>query len=74
MARVVAARERSPALISHEQVLGLERQLAATEDRIAAAPRFDTTRVEADNRPREAFPSGWVAGRHGFEPAASYDA
>lgn len=74
VARVIALRERYPALNSQTNFLELQRRLAATEDRIAAARRFYNTRVEAYNRRTEAFPSGWVAARHGFERAAFFDA
>ena len=72
MAKVVALRERYPELDSQQNFLELQRQLAMTEDRIAAARRFFNTRVEAYNRRTESFPSAWVAGRHGFERATFF--
>lgn len=67
VARVVALRERYPALNSQQNFLEMQRQLALTEDRIAAARRFYNTRVEQYHRRIESFPSAWVAGRHGFD-------
>lgn len=72
--RVIALRERYPELDSQENFLELQRELAMTEDRIAAARRFYNTRVERLNRRIEAFPSSLVADRHGFERAEFFDA
>lgn len=71
--RVVALGERYPALNSQHNFLELQRQLATTEDRIAAARRFYNTRVEHLNRRVEAFPSAIVARRHGFHRAEFFD-
>ncbi len=71
--RVIALRERYPKLNSEHNFLELQRQLATTEDRIAAARRFYNTRVEHLNRRVEAFPSAVVARRHGFDRAEFFD-
>lgn len=73
MQRVVALHERYPALNSQQNFLELQRQLALTEDRLAAARRFHNTRVEQLNRRIEAFPSALVARRHGFQRAEFFD-
>ncbi len=73
MARVVALRERYPELDSQQNFLELQRQLALTEDRIAAARRYFNTRVEAYNRRTESLPSSWVAARHGFDAASFFE-
>ena len=73
ISQVIALRERYPALNSQQNFIDLQRQLASIEDRIAAARRFYNTRVEHLNRRVEAFPSGIVARRHGFEKAAFFD-
>lgn len=73
VARVVALRERYPELNSQSNFLELQRDLALTEDRIAAARRYYNTRVERLNRRIEAFPSAIVAGRHGFARADFFD-
>ncbi len=74
VARVIALRERYPALNAQQNFLELQRQLAMTEDRIAAARRFYNTRVEHLNRRVEAFPSGVVARHHEFAKAEFFDA
>ena len=71
--QVVALRERYPALNSQQNFLQLQRDLAMTEDRIAAARRFYNTRVEHLNRRIEAFPSSIVAQRHSFHRADFFD-
>jgi LemA protein len=74
MSQVLALRERYPQLNSQHNFLELQRQLALTEDRIAATRRYYNTRVEQLNRRVEAFPSGIVADRHGFAKAEFFDA
>ena len=74
VSQVLALRERYPQLNSQRNFLELQRQLALTEDRIAAARRYYNTRVEQLNRRVEAFPSGVVARRHGFAKAEFFDA
>lgn len=71
--QVIALRERYPALNSQQNFLDLQRELAMTEDRMAAARRYYNTRVEHLNRRVEAFPSAIVASRHGFEKAEFFD-
>ncbi len=72
--RVIGLRKRYLELNSQQNFLELQRQLALTEDRIAAARRFYNTRVERLNRRIEAFPSSLVADRHGFTRAEFFDA
>lgn len=71
---VIALRERYPELNSQENFLDLQRQLATTEDRLAAARRYYNTRVEQLNRRIDAFPSAVVARRHEFNKAEFFDA
>ena len=73
VSQVIALRERYPQLNSQHNFLELQRELALTEDRIAAARRYYNTRVEQLNRRVEAFPSGVVAKRHGFARAEFFD-
>lgn len=70
---VLALREKYPALNSRQNFLELQRELASTEDRLAASRRFYNTRVEHLNRRIEAFPSALVARRHGFAKADFFD-
>jgi LemA protein len=72
--RVLALGERHPALNGQQNFLDLQRRLAVTEDRIAAARRFYNTRVERLNRRVEAFPSAIVARRHNFDRAEFFGA
>ncbi len=74
VAQVVALGERYPQLNAQHNFLELQRQLALTEDRIAASRRYYNTRVEGLNRRVDAFPSGAVARRHGFEKAEFFGA
>lgn len=69
VATVLALGERYPTLFSQQNFLELQRRLASTEDRIAAARRFYNTRVQHLNRRVEAFPSALVARRHRFDKA-----
>lgn len=74
VAQVLALRERYPALNSQQNFLALQRDLATTEDRIAAARRFYNTRVTKLNNAIDAFPSSVVARRHAFAHADLFDA
>ena len=47
----------------------IREQLATADDRIAVAGSFYNTRVEQLDRRLDAFASGFVARRHGFERA-----
>ena len=71
--QVLALRERYPALNSQQNFLGLQHELAITEDRIAAARRFYNTRVQKLNTAIDAFPSNVVANRHQVAKAEFYD-
>lgn len=72
VAQVIALREQYPALNSQRNFIELQRELATTEDRIAAARRFYNTRVAELNRAIEAFPSAIVADRHRFVRAEMF--
>jgi LemA protein len=74
VAQVLALRERYPALNSQQNFMALQRDLATTEDRIAAARRFYNTRVTKLNTAVDAFPSSVVARRRGFAHADLFDA
>ena len=71
--QVLALRERYPALNSQQNFLGLQHELAITEDRIAAARRFYNTRVQKLNTAIDAFPSNVVANRHQVTKAEFFD-
>lgn len=61
-----AVAESYPQLKSNENFLELQRQLADTEDRIAAGRRFYNGNVRAYNTRVEAFPSSFIASRKGW--------
>jgi LemA protein len=63
-----AVAESYPTLKADANFLELQRQLAETEDRIAAARRFYNGNVRALNTRIEAFPSSAVASIHRFTP------
>jgi LemA protein len=61
LGRLLAVAEGYPQLKASENFLALQRQLAETEDRIAAARRFYNGNVRALNTRVEAFPSSVTA-------------
>ncbi len=69
--QVFAVVENYPVLKADAHYLALQKELAITEDRIAAARRFYNGNVRDLNRMREQFPSNIVAGRMGI-PEAKY--
>ena len=66
--RLVAIAENYPALKADARFLDLQRELVATEDRIAAARRFYNGNVRDYANACETFPSNLVAGTFGFRP------
>lgn len=62
-----AVAESYPQLESNQNFLELQRQLADTEDRVAAGRRFYNGNVRALNTRVEAFPSAMVAGAFHFQ-------
>lgn len=68
LASLFAVTERYPALKADAHYLALQRELAETEDRIAAARRFFNANVRDFNSLCEQFPSSMVAGMGGFRP------
>lgn len=61
--------ESYPQLKSNTNFVELQRQLAETEDRIAAGRRFYNANVRAYNTRLESFPSSRIAAMGHFEPA-----
>jgi LemA protein len=64
---LLALAENYPDLKANENFLELQRELSATEDRIAAARRFYNTQVQALNTKIEQVPSNFIAGLGNFE-------
>ena len=67
--RLFAVAEAYPDLKADTQFLALQRELANTEDRIAASRRFYNANVRDLNELRQSFPSNFVASMFGFEEA-----
>ena len=72
--QLFAVAESYPDLKASTNFLDLQRQLAETEDRIAAGRRFYNGNVRALNTRVEAFPSSVVAGTFGFKKAEYFAA
>lgn len=68
LAALFAVAERYPALRADAHFLALQKELAETEDRIAAARRFFNGNVRDLNSLCEQFPSALVANMGGFRP------
>ena len=73
MKQFFAVAERYPQLKTNENFFGLQKELANTEDRIAAARRFYNGNVRDYNTRREIFPSSLVAGALGFKPEEFFE-
>ncbi|MGO4957253.1 LemA family protein [Luteococcus sp. Sow4_B9] len=65
--------EAYPELRSNQNFLELQRQLAETEDRIAAGRRFYNANVRAYNTKVESVPSNIVANMFNFEKATYFE-
>ena len=72
--QLFAVAEAYPQLRASENFMGLQQQLAETEDRIAAGRRFYNGNVRALNTRVEAFPSSIVAKMFGFRKAEYFEA
>lgn len=71
MGRLFAIAEHYPQLKADRHFIELQRELALTEDRLAAARRFYNGNVRELNTLRESFPTSIVASSHDV-PAAEY--
>ncbi|MDX9910800.1 MAG: LemA family protein [Phycisphaerales bacterium] len=71
--RLFALAEGYPDLKASENFLALQKELALTEDRIAAARRFFNANVRELNQLCGMFPTNIVAGMFGFHPAAFFE-
>jgi LemA protein len=70
---VFALAEAYPDLKADAQFLALQRELALTEDRIAASRRFYNANVRDMNRLREMFPSSLLGACFGFERGSYFE-
>ena len=71
--QLVVSVEAYPQLKSNVNFLELQRELAATEDRIAAGRRFYNANVRNYNTQVESFPSNLLAGMFTFEKATYFE-
>jgi LemA protein len=71
--QVFALAEGYPQLKADRHYVVLQKELANTEDRIAAARRFYNGNVRDINRLREQFPTSIVAGRMEIRPAKYFE-
>jgi LemA protein len=69
---LIVSVEAYPDLKSNQNFLELQRQLAETEDRIAAGRRFYNANVRVYNTKIESVPSNIIAGMFKFEKAAYF--
>ncbi|NYI70724.1 LemA protein [Naumannella cuiyingiana] len=65
--------EAYPQLQSNQNFLELQKQLAETEDRIAAGRRFYNANVREYNTKQESFPGNLFAGPLGFQRATYFE-
>ncbi|HET8595151.1 MAG TPA: LemA family protein [Intrasporangium sp.] len=70
---LAAVAERSPELRAADNFLALQRALAETEDRLAAARRIHAANVERYNERVRQVPTNLVARAGGFTPATYAD-
>jgi LemA protein len=71
--QLIVSVEAYPELKSNVNFLELQRELAATEDRIAAGRRFYNANVRNYNTQVESFPSNLLAGVFKFEKATYFE-
>lgn len=73
LTRVVAVAEQYPDLKADAAFLDLQRQLAETEDRIAAARRFYNGNVRTNNQLTRMVPSNIIANVFNFPPQPYFE-
>lgn len=73
VARLIAVAEAYPELKASDNFLGLQRELAETEDKIEMARRFYNGAVRELNTTIESFPGNLIAGAFGFRPQAYFE-
>ena len=73
LGRLFAVAEAYPDLKANQNFLELQRELAGTEDRIAAGRRFYNANVRELNTKVESFPSNLLANSFGFHRADYFE-
>jgi LemA protein len=71
--QLFAVVEAYPQLKADQHFLALQKELANTEDRIAAARRFFNANVRDLNVLRAQFPTSFIGGMFGFETATFFE-
>ncbi len=71
--RLFAIAESYPQLKADQNYLALQKELAITEDRIAASRRFYNGNVRDMNTLCQTFPTNLIAGAFGFEPVTFFE-
>jgi LemA protein len=74
LARALAVAEAYPTLRASENFLSLQKEIAHTEDEIAAARFIYNGNVRIYNTRIQSFPSSLYASQFGFEPAGFFQA
>ena len=74
LGRLFALAEAYPNLQANQNFLGLQSELANTEDKIAYARQFYNTNVLSYNTKTQTFPSVIFANMFGFQPAEFFEA
>jgi len=73
LARLLAVAESYPELKASENFLGLQTELAATENKIEMARRFYNGAVRELNTAVQSFPASLLAGPFGFAPRTYFE-
>jgi LemA protein len=74
LGRLIAVQERYPELKANENFLGLQQQLATTEDRLQAARSGYNAAVQQYNTQLDTFPDVLIARPFGFAPREFFQA
>jgi LemA protein len=73
LGRLLAVSEAYPELRANQTMLGLQEELASTENRIAFARQAYNDAVMHYNTYRESFPQNQIAGMFGFQEAVLFE-
>jgi len=74
LGRLFALAEAYPNLKANENFLGLQNELANTEDKIAYSRQFYNSAVQTYNTSTQTIPTNLIAGIGGFRPEALFEA
>jgi LemA protein len=74
LGRLFALAEAYPDLKANQNFLGLQSELANTEDKIAYARQFYNSAIQTFNGSVQSFPTNLIAGMGGFQPRPYFEA